>query len=226
MIIGEDIILVSPIKVIVRLFELVQTKVFWSAIGFSFFRIILGFLLAMAFGVVLGALAGRWRLVKDLLEPLVQAVKTIPVASLVILLLFWFSADSLSIVISLMIVFPIVYTNVITGVKATDGKLLQMADVFGLNGLRRLRYIYVPQVMPFFVGACKVGLGLCWKSGIAAEVIAIASGSIGAQLYFAKIYLVTADVFAWTLVIIVISVGFEKLFLWAVRAATDKLARG
>ncbi|MFA6681186.1 MAG: ABC transporter permease subunit, partial [Sphaerochaeta sp.] len=94
-----------------------------------------------------------------------------------------------------------------------DKKLLEMATVFRVPAYRRIRYIYLSQVLPFFRSACSVALGLSWKAGIAAEVIGLPQGSIGEMLYQAKLYLDTPDMFAWTLVIIVISVWFEKIFL-------------
>ena len=59
-----------------------------------------------------------------------------------------------------------------------------------------------------------LGLGLCWKAGTAAEVIGRAGRLYWRELYHAKIYLNTPDLFAWTLVIITISFLFEKCFLW------------
>jgi NitT/TauT family transport system permease protein len=75
--------------------------------------------------------------------------------------------------------------------------------------------------MPYLRSAFSISLGLCWKSGIAAEVIGIPKGSIGEKLYQAKVYLDTPDLFSWTIVIIVISIIFEKLFLKAI----DKIAQ-
>lgn len=118
-------------------------------------------------------------------------------------------------------VLPILYDNVLAGILGMDKKLLEMAQVFRVPFGRRLRYIYVSQVLPFFRAGCTIALGLCWKSGIAAEVIGMPKGSIGERLYQAKIYLDTPDLFAWTLVIILISLLFEKTFLhmigWAVK---------
>ena len=106
-----------------------------------------------------------------------------------------------------------------------DAKLLEMAEVFDIPESVRIRYIYVQQVLPFFRTGCSVGLGLCWKAGIAAEVIGIPDGSIGEQLYEAKVYLNTPDLFAWTVVIIVISLVFERLFLWIVDRLVYRMER-
>ena len=197
-----------------RLVELVPHGDFWGAILFSFWRITLGFLLACLAGTALGVLSSRFGPVRDLAAPLMGVIKSIPVASFVILVLIWVPSRNLSVVISFLMVTPIVYSNVLGGISSMDKKLTEMADVFAVPFPRRLRYLYLPQVAPFFRSACAVGLGLCWKAGVAAEVIGLPDGSIGERLYEAKVYLNTPDLFAWTVVIVLVSLVFEKLFLF------------
>ncbi len=91
-----------------------------------------------------------------------------------------------------------------------------MADVFKVPLGKRIWYIYLSETMPYLRAACSISLGLCWKAGVAAEVIGIPAGSIGERLYEAKIYLQTPDLFAWTLAIILFSIGFEKIFLFII----------
>ena len=159
---------------------------------------------------------------EELLAPLVLAMKTVPVASFIILVLLWFSGKNLSVIISMLMVFPVIYMNVLEGIRSADEELLEMAQVFRLSVSKKLLYIYLPAVAPFFVSACSVSLGLCWKSGIAAEVIGVPDFSIGANLYEAKIYLDTASLFAWTLAIILIASCFEKILLRLMTAAGGK----
>jgi NitT/TauT family transport system permease protein len=114
-------------------------------------------------------------------------------------------------------VLPIIYINFLEGLNSADEKLLQMADVFAVGGIKRIHAIYIPAVLPHFISAVSVGLGFCWKAGIAAEVIGIPSGSIGERLYEAKLFLMTKELFAWTIVIIIISILFEKTIMWVIR---------
>lgn len=224
--IGQEILLVSPVSVVLRLLELVRTAAFWRSIWFSLERIALGFFLAVLAGVVLAALSAWQRRVRELLAPLMVVIRATPVASFIILVLIWIPSRNLSVFISFLMVLPILYGNMLTGIGSMDAKLLEMARVFRVPFGRRLRYIYVAQVLPFFRAGCQVALGLCWKSGIAAEVIGIPRGSIGERLYQAKIYLDTPDLFAWTLVIILISAVFERVLLRLIDAAVARLERG
>ena len=135
---------------------------------------------------------------------------------------FFYHSRNLSVFFSFLMVFPVVYTNILEGIRQTDKQLLEMADSFGAGVGKKLQFVYLSQVMPYAVTACKLGLGLCWKAGIAAEVIGIPAGSIGEKLYKAKVYLETPDLFAWTIVIIAVSVGFEKIFMFALRRSVGE----
>ena len=220
---GQELLLVSPIKVVQRLFSLCAVPDFWSSIGFSFVRIMEGFFAALLTGTVLAVAAGRFHLVDVLLLPFMAAIKATPVASFIILCLVWLNSASLSVFIAFLMVLPIVYTNMLEGITHTDKKMLEMADVFRIGLFRRIHYIYLPQLMPYFLAACSVSLGLAWKSGIAAEVIGIPDGSIGEKLYKAKLYLNSTDLFAWTVAIVVVSIVVEKLFLMIIRRIYRRL---
>ena len=212
MVIDQQIILISPLRVLFRLWELIPTPDFWGSIAYSLARITAGFLLGVAAGTVLAALSARFRRVEELLAPAMLAVKSIPVASFIILALILF-------------VLPVLYSNVLGGIRAADPQLMEMARVFRIPAGRSIRYVYLPQVMPYFLSACGSALGLCWKSGIAAEVIGMPEGSIGEQLQQAKVYLDTPDLFAWTLVIVLVSLAFERAFLALLRRGAKAMER-
>lgn len=214
------LLLASPVSALLRLAELMATGSFWLAVGRSALGILGGFLLSCAAAVALAALAARSRRLRELLAPLVAVVKAVPVVSFIILALVWLNAGSLPLFISALMVFPTVYLNVLAGISAVDPRLLEMAGVFRVPFRRQLWGIYLPQVLPYFRGAVSLALGLCWKAGVAAEVIGLPAGTIGRELYTAKVYFLTPDLFAWTAVIVAVSVVFERLFL----AGVDRLA--
>ncbi|MEG1255308.1 ABC transporter permease subunit [Clostridium sp.] len=221
--IGRDILVVSPITVMEILSLLVKDITFWSSLYFSFIRIAIGFLLAITIGGLLASISSQNLLIRELLYPPTTIIKSTPVVSFIIIALIWIESENLSIFISFLMVLPIIYTNTLKGIENVDRKLLEMAQVFKVGLTKKIRYIYIPEIMPFFISACSVSLGLCWKSGIAAEVIGLPTGSIGEKLYQAKIFLNTGDLFAWTLVIIIISIVFEKLFLSLLKILQGKI---
>ena len=137
--------------------------------------------------------------------------KAVPVAVFAVLLLIWWGASPLAVAVCFLVVFPNIYLNTLEGLKNADAELIEMAEVFRLPFVTRFFYIYRPALKPFLLSAFQLSLGMSWKSGVAAEVIGTPVHSIGGALYLAKIYLDTADLFAWTAVIIVLSVLFEKI---------------
>lgn len=223
MAVGQEVFLVSPLQALHTLFGLLPRKEFWQRVCFSSGRILLGFALGTGVSAVLAAAAESCPAAETLLAPVMQLVKATPVASFIILALVWVRGSSLSVLISFLMVLPVMYSAVRTGIESADPQLLEMAQVFRLPLGRRLRAVWLPAVLPAFRQGCSVALGICWKSGVAAEVIGLPDGSIGDALYRAKITLSTGELFAWTFVIILLSVGFEKLFLALLRHAEKAL---
>ena len=224
--VDQEILLVSPGGALARLGELIVTADFWGTVWYSLARIAGGFLAASVVGVLGAAAAATSRVFDALVTPMLAAVRSTPVVSFIILVLMWTSSGQLAFVISFLMVLPITYTNVLEGIRHRDRSLLEVATVFRVPLIRRMPAIDIPAVLPFFIASCKIGVGLAWKSGIAAEVIGLAQGSIGERLYEAKILLSSADLFAWTAVIIALSFGFEKLVLALLRRAELRLSRG
>lgn len=216
-IINQELFLPSPRSVLLTAFELSKGPQFWFSIANSFKRIILGFILGLVIGSVLATLSYKSRVIYELISPLLKVIKATPVASFIILALVWISPVNLSILIAFLMVLPIAFSNILHGLQSTDKKLLEMARVFHVNRWKRIRAIYFPAVMPFVISAMSIGLGFSFKSGIAAEVIGKPINSIGLKLYEAKLYFMIKELFAWTFVIIILSVLFENIIMRILR---------
>ncbi len=222
--VDRPIFLVGPCETLAAIFRLAGTGPFWHAVFSSLARIGFGFALAFCIGLICGSAAYFRPFFGELLSPVVTLMKTIPVASFVILALIWAGADNLSLIISFLVVFPIIYLNTVAGLKSTDRQLLEMSQVYRMKSLARALHIYRPALAPYLVSACQVALGMSWKSGIAAEVIGTPQYSIGENLYMAKVFFTTDELFAWTAVIIALSFLFEKAVLILIKeAAREKI---
>ena len=200
MALDKQILLASPLSVGRCLLSLVRTFSFWESIWFSLERIALGFFCAAAGGVLLSALAYHVKLIRDILALPVAVLKATPVASFIVLVLIWMPSGNL------------------------DRKLFEMAKIFRMTFWNKMYYLYFGGLFAYFRSACAIAIGMCFKAGIAAEIIGIPKGSIGEKLYNAKIYLETPDLFAWTFVIIAVSVLFEKIFQWLLSLLAHRLS--
>lgn len=209
-IINKPIILVTPMAALKRLAELAGQEDFVKTVLNSSLRIIGGYMIGFFGGIILAALSCRFRLAKAVVSPLMTAIKSVPVASFIIFALFWMKSRDLSIFITFLIVLPVIYSAVREGIESTPAELKEAAKIFRFGALKKIRYLYFPSIMPFLTAACATAAGLAFKSGAAAEVIGQPDFTLGDKLFRSKIYLETADLFAWTAVIIIVSEIFER----------------
>lgn len=211
MAIAQELLVPAPFAVLRVLWQDVMTLDFWQSVGTSMLRIAVGFILAALSGVLLAVVTVRLKVLRSVLSPLLHCIKSAPVASFIILALVWIPTDNLPIFICFLMVLPIVWSNVERGILETDEKLLEMARVYRLGKRQIFLHVQVPSVMPYLMTALTTSLGFAWKSGIAAEVICQPRFSIGRQLHIGRMHLETAEVFAWTAVVILMSVLLEYL---------------
>ena len=223
--IGLELILPSPLKVLTALFEKAATADFLIAAGLSLLRIAVGFLLGTLVGGLLAVLMRVSKVAKALFSPILHVVKAAPVASFIILALVWFKTDILPVFISFLMVVPVVCAKVSEGIAQTDRKLLEVARIYRFGKKRTFSEVWLPSVKPYAVSACRTALGFAWKSGVAAEVICRPDRSIGDALYSSKMNLETAEVLAYTAVVIIISVLLEKLMLRLLKGEKRKDVR-
>jgi len=222
--VGREILVVSPVRAASRLLELAGTARFWGAVLGTCMRVLEGFGLAILLGSVLAVLTSRSAFLKHLFQPFLGVVRATPVASIIILALVWLATSRIPVFVVFLMVMPIVWTNVFAGLEVIDVGLIEMGKVFKFGRWKRVRYIYMPSLMPYIVSALTNGLGAAWKSAIAAEVIARPAGAMGSHVHEARIHLLTADLFAWTIAVIIMSVLLEKLMVRLLALLSNRLA--
>ncbi len=213
LLLGNPLLLPTPGMVLRRMGQLAATASFWQTTAASIGRILLGAGGAMVLGAALAVLTTASPLADALTDPVMTVGKAAPVASFSILVLLWLKRDLVPVLICAMMVLPVVWSNVCEGIRATDPQLLEMANVYRLPKLRILRRIWLPSVLPYFRAACTSALGLGWKAGIAAEVLTVPEHSIGRMISESKLYWMTEDLFAWTLLVVLLSLLLQKIVL-------------
>ena len=221
----SNFFLPTPLEVFGRLIKILSEGDSYSRMGFTFLSLGGGFLLGLLCGAALAVLAARWRFIEQALWPFMLTFRSVPVVSFIILAYLYLSSRSIPVLIAFMIVLPVVYGGLLTGIKAEDKKMREMADVFSLSGGKRFLYITLPQIKPHLLSASQNGIGLAFKSGAAAEVITLAAGSIGEQLFMGKLNLEIDLLFAWTLILVALCYGFEWLFGALLRLIFRRLER-
>ena len=213
MAVGSSILLAGPLDTLARLRELAAQPSFLATVGFSLVRIMSGFVVAYALAVALAFLARRLPLAGTLVAPVMTALKSVPIACVIVLLLIWVGSRRVSAIAVFVAVFPAVYFSCAEGLAGIDPKLSEMLAVFRVRGVVRALVHAWPSVLPHLVGTARNVCGMAWKAGVAAELIGSPRGSVGERIYQAKILLETADLFAWTILVVALSALCERLFV-------------
>jgi NitT/TauT family transport system permease protein len=226
MIVGNPLILPTPVETVLRLFELAGESKFWFFTSLSLLRILIGIIIAIPAAWLFAALCSGSEIINALFSPAVTLMKSTPVVSFILIAIFLVDRHTIPSAITFMMVFPVLFENVREGISQTPKELLEMADVFGVSWIMKVKRIYIPAIKPFFFSALMTSVGLAVKAGVAAEVVAYIPDSMGKMLSDAKSYMEPADLLAWTVVIIAISLITERalhLFLKYTkrRAAND-----
>ena len=159
----------------------------------------------------MGFLLYRLRVIDALFSPVLSMIRSVPVASFIILALVWIGRENIPTFISFLMVFPVVSSNIKAGFASVDRELAEVAMVYRFSRRKRAELLYKPAVLPYLITSAHVTLGLAWKAGVAAEVLASLSRSIGGNIYTSKVQLETDALFAWTITVILISILFEFL---------------
>jgi len=219
--VSSDIIFPSPEKTIVRLFEIILEKDFIKIIYHSLIRGFLGFILSFALGIILGISAGFNKIFFKMFEPVIVAVKSTPLMSIILVALIWLKSGNVPVFASFLVSFPIIYTSIVEGIKNVDHKIIEMASLYKVKKARILSEIYMPAIMPFIISSSLASLGIGWKAVIAAEVLSNPEYAIGTSMQLSKVYLQTDKVIAWTVIVVMISFVFEKI----IRLAEKRIVR-
>lgn len=225
MAVGSEFILAGPLDAARALVRLVPSPAFWGHIGFSSLRIVGGTVASYALALALAALAWRSTAARVLISPALTAIKSTPVACVVVVLLIWFGSVNVSAIAVFLMALPGVYFSVLKGLDELDPKLVELFDIHRARRSVRLCALIWPGVLPYLVAASETVLSMSWKAGVAAELIGVPDGSIGERIYQAKLLLETADLFAWTIVVVAIAWVFERAALALMRASWPAAGR-
>lgn len=213
LIINKEIYLPSPLSTIKTLIEILLDKSTYIVILSSAVRTILGLVLSCILGIILGFACGLNDFLYDLINPLVIVIRSTPIVSIIILAIIWLKSSNVPIFASFLMCFPVIFTNVATGIKSTDKKILEMCKVYKLSKFGIIKSVYFYSVLPYIHSAIISSIGIAWKASSAAEVLSMPKYSIGKYLFYTKTNLEPTALFSWTIIIIALSYILEAVFV-------------
>lgn len=208
---GFPLLLPTPVSVGSTLLELAVTGAFWRSVLCSLGRVLCGMLLGSILGCTLALLTWRFSIVDLLFSPAIRVIRATPVVSFILLVYLWVIRTRIPSVISALMVLPVIWSSLRAGLDSVDPQLLEMAKAYRFGCVKTLRLVWLPSLRAYMGSGISTGLGLAWKSGIAAEVICPPHYAIGTELSKAKTALQSPKLYAWTIVIIVLSLTLESV---------------
>ena len=211
------IFLPTPWTVVQTLAALCVTGEFWCTIALSLGRILAGMVLGTLLGALLAALTCACSWADLLFSPVIRMIRAVPVVSFILLVMLAVYRSTVPMVIVTLMVLPVVWSNVKQGIGQADRQLLELGRAYRFSRWKKVKLIYLPSIQPYFLSAVTTGMGLAWKSGVAAEVLCTPRQAIGTEVYNAKFYLEIPTLFAWTAVVVALSLTMEWLLAAAVR---------
>ncbi len=217
--VAQPLILPGPGAVALALLRLVCDGSTWAILAGSGARILGGLALAAVCGGVLAGISSRSRAFAHLVAPALSFVKATPVACVVVLLLIWLGSARVSIAAVFLMALPGVYFSLVEGLAQVDKPLEQMFRLHGVRGWRLFCAHTWREVLPFVLSCARAVIGMSWKAGVAAELIGMAVGTVGERIYQAKLLIETADLLAWTVLVVAASWACERVLVWLLRAS-------
>ena len=217
--VAQPLILPGPGAVVVALLRLVCDAGAWAILAGSGARILGGLALAAVCGGLLAGISSRSRAFARLVAPALSFVKATPVACVVVLLLIWLGSARVSIAAVFLMALPGVYFSLVEGLTQVDKPLEQMFRLHGVRGWRLFCAHTWREVLPFVLSCARAVIGMSWKAGVAAELIGMAAGTVGERIYQAKLLIETADLLAWTVLVVAASWACERVLVWMLRAS-------
>ncbi len=209
--INKDVLLPSPLSVMKEMLTIVTGPAFLSALLYSILRALAAVFCSFVIALVLASAAFRLKGLRSFLEPLYVVFKSVPTVTVIVLALIWLGKERAAVLIVMLVVLPIHYSNILNGFDHIDADLLKETDTYEDRYFLKLWRIYLPLIRPDLFETLRSTLSLGFKIVIMAEMFAQTRIGIGHELYFLRANLDTAGVFAWTILIVLCSYLFDAV---------------
>lgn len=220
--IKSSLILPFPHEVFARAYKLLKTYDFWLHMKITIFRCFVAFAISLFLSLILGLLCGISPSFDAFFSLPMNIVKVTPVVSFILLAIFWFTSSKVPIFVAVLMCLPVMTNAVSSAIKNSDKKLYDMTIIYNYTKFQKLRWFFIPTILPYFTSGAMTSLGLTWKVVIAGEILSLPKNATGTLLQSAKVHIETVDVYAITIIIVFFSYLCEKIFSLLVKSLKKK----
>lgn len=216
--IGSQQIMPGPWETLRAAVGLLVEPGFLIIVGSTLLRGIAGFVIASALGIVLGVLGGINKGFEAFMTPWVVVMRSTPVVAFVLLALIWFS-QSTAVFIGIITMFPMVFTNIVEGMRNVDGDLVEMARFYKVRRSDIIMKVYLPSILPYMISGLSSASGIGWRAIIIGEVLSQPRYGIGGSMQLAQMQMNVDVLIAWTFIAVIIGFAFEKIIRFVEKKA-------
>ena len=216
--IGSQQIMPGPLETLRAAAGLLVEPGFLIIVGSTLLRGIAGFVIASALGIVLGVLGGINKGFEAFMTPWVVVMRSTPVVAFVLLALIWFS-QSTAVFIGIITMFPMVFTNIVEGMRNVDGDLVEMARFYKVRRSDIIMKVYLPSILPYMISGLSSASGIGWRAIIIGEVLSQPRYGIGGSMQLAQMQMNVDVLIAWTFIAVIIGFAFEKIIRFVEKKA-------
>jgi len=213
--VNNSLILPSITDTFKALFDILKDVSTYKIILFTFLRVLISLVLGVILGIILGLIAALNPWFNSLIKPSILVMRVTPVVSLILVFLIMFGSvkdtSFAPILIALLMIVPIVFEGVFEGIVNLDKDLVDVGRLDAPNRFSLVIHTYIPLINQEIKTAVIQSIGLGLKVMVMAEYISQSKTSIGRTLLEAKTFLNYDQVFAWTIILILLSVIIEGL---------------
>lgn len=207
--VGKEVIVPSPESTFHKMVQIIMGKDFFVIVLSTIIRTLVSFFLSLVLALILGLLSFISKRVSFVVDPIVSIIRSTPTMAIIILALIWLGGEKSPIFIGFIVVFPILYSNVVEGFNNIDVNLIEMAKIYDVSKKEIVTNIYIPSIRNYLLAGINAALGLNFKVMISAEVMGQPKYAMGTNLFIQKINLEMSGVFAWAIILILIATFFD-----------------
>lgn len=208
-VVGNEVMLASPLDVLKSMLKLFVSTSFYKALGFTFLRVLTAFLISFILAVALAVISYLNPLIKGVLGVIVSILRSLPVLAVLLVVLTFVSRSFAPITVCFLSLFPILYSCVLTALSGVSNEHKEMCKVYKVPYKKQIFSMYVPKILPQIILGIANGISFSIKLIVSAEILASVYKSIGSLIKEASIYSLTAELLALTFAVCLIGVLVE-----------------
>ncbi|MDE6504581.1 MAG: ABC transporter permease subunit [Clostridia bacterium] len=210
--VGNDYVVPSFQDTLKSFFVCFGEGAFWVAFLFTLLRTAIAFLISFVLAALCAVAAAFSKVFKLFIQPFITVMRTLPTLAVILLLLVWTNAKAAPVIVTVLLLFPMIYVQIYAAISGVDKDVLQMADFYNVNKKDKLFKIYLPQISPAVFAQVGANVSLGLKVMISAEVLSNTYKSLGGLMQSARSFLEMPRLAALTLMAVILGLIFEIAF--------------